>query len=305
VAFSASDAALEGFRIAREKPLAILGWAVVQLAISVISSVVLVTAAGPALQTYSATAPADAAAALRSLSAVAPAYALMLPLILVGYAVQVASVNRVVLRPQERGFLWLKLGADEMRQVVVLIVLGLLLFAAYMAAALIAGIVVGVAIGGATGGAVAAPGAGTMLVATSIAMFAAVFAMLAILAKLSLASPMTFDLKRIEIFASWRLTQGRFWPLFGAYVMAFVMLLLVAMLVLVIFAAIAALATGGVTKAAEVFKPTYGSLASYFTPLRVLYLGFGAVISGLTNAIWFGVAPRAYQQLKGPDASVF
>lgn len=299
MAFSATDAAIEGFRIAREKPLAVAGWAAVALVNGAVSSVVLVTMAGPAMQTYGAVSPADATAAMQSLQVLAPAYAVLLVLSLISYSILVASVNRVVLRPQEKGFLWLRLGADEFRQGVVLLVLGLLLFAAYMGAAVVAGVIAGVAFGGAP------PGSAT-IAAVGLALAAAVFAFLAILAKLSLASPLTFDLGRIEIGAAWRMSQGRFGQMIGAYVLAFCMLVLVGVLLMVIYFAFASVTVGGVNTAIDVLRPKTVTLSTYFTPLRILYLLFASVISALANAIWFGVAPRAYQQLKGTSAaSVF
>ena len=56
--FSPTDAALEGFRIAREKPRVLMVWAVVNLVISVVMALVLVGAFGQTLVTAITTRPA-------------------------------------------------------------------------------------------------------------------------------------------------------------------------------------------------------------------------------------------------------
>ena len=237
---------------------------------------------------------------------VMPVYAIVTPMLLVAYSVLAASVNRVVLRPQDRGFLWLKLGVDELRQAVVLLVLGIILFLALMVSLVAASVVVALALGASGGAAAMAPGSPATAAAVGATFLLTVIATFAIMAKLSLASPLTFDLGRIEIFGSWRLTQGRFWPMLGAYLLAFVMLLFVSMLIYVIYAAIASVATGAFSKAFESLRGPSLTLSGFLSPLSLLYLVFNAATGALTNAIWFGVAPRAYQQLKGHEAaSVF
>lgn len=37
--------------------------------------------------------------------------------------------------------------------------------------------------------------------------------------RLSLASPLTFDTRRVRVFGSFALTRGRFWSLLGAYLL--------------------------------------------------------------------------------------
>ncbi len=303
MAFSAADSAFEGFRIAREKPLAVVAWAVLLFLNGVVSWYVMVTQAGPELQTYSALSPGDVASMTRTVSAFVRAFAILLPLWLVVHSVLAASVNRVVLRPDDRGFLWMKVGADEARQAVVLIVLGLMSFAAYMAAAMLTSVVMGLVLGSAGGMGV---GSSAVILATGVAFIAAACAFLVILARLAVASPMTFDLKRIEIFAASQITQGRFGQMLGAYLLALAMVALVDLLIFVIFLSIAAVIAGGVNVAMETLQPKFATLSYYFSPLRILYLAFTSVMSALGYAIWFGVAPRAYQQLRGQAApSVF
>jgi hypothetical protein len=47
-----------------------------------------------------------------------------------------------------------------------------------------------------------------------------------VLVRLSLAGAITFSERRIHVSKSWELTRGRFWPLAWAYVLAFLLWLL-------------------------------------------------------------------------------
>ena len=136
------------------------------------------------------------------------------------------------------------------------------------------------------------------------AVFVALFvAFLYPAVRLSLAPSMTFADGRISLFRSWPLTAGQFWGLFGAYVLATVLALLVLMLTFVIFAALA-LSLKAVTKdqfdlIAAMSTPATMTMQTLFTPSRLVFLVFNALCTTLFFVLTGSVAPAAFRLLSG------
>jgi hypothetical protein len=132
-----------------------------------------------------------------------------------------------VLRPEEKGFVHLRLGADELRLTLVnlllfgigllCLVVGFVAIAAAERGGSYVGLVVGVLVAGLT---------------------------IWLGVRLSLATPMTFHAHRITLLPAWELTRGRFWPLFGMIVLALIFYIMVWILVTVIWFALMMLAGG-------------------------------------------------------------
>jgi hypothetical protein len=143
------------------------------------------------------------------------------------YSVISGGVYRLVLRPDEPGFVHLRLGADELRLVVVnVLMIGLgavfLFVPSVLAFSLPAG-----------------SGFGAVFLGLAVA-----FLMTWVGAHLLLAAPMTFGERRMAIRESWRITKGRFWPLLGMILLAIIFYVIVWILLSVISAAFIALAGG-------------------------------------------------------------
>lgn len=315
MAFQAMDAALEGFRIAREKPKAMLIWAAASLLISLASAAGMVLLFGGTLNEFMAMGRSgsdDPTEVMSMMGQVGLLYVFLLPITLMIFAIFTSAVYRTVLRPSDSAFGYLRLGATEFRMAVVLIVLFLLGLAVSIAAIIIVAIIggmLGVAISlGSDGGLGAGLAVGALIL---IAYAALIFASLAFWTKLSFAGPMTFAEGRIRIFESWSATKGHFWSLLGCYVVAGILGIVVSMLGGVISMAVM-LGLGGagggdLASLFETVQADYSSVAAFFSPAIIANLVISSLFSALTYAIFLAPPAVAYRDIRGarPDAEVF
>ena len=298
MAFSSTDAAFEGFRIARERPVAVLVWAAVYLVVSVIAMAIAAgLVGGDAVQKLNAAMAGDPAP--EEVMAVLPTfmtfYGVMAPFALVLQSTLGAAIYRTVLRPEENASFFLRLGADEVRLLLVNVILSVMI-------GLGAGVVFAVA--GALAGALAVVGGFLGGFVGFLVIVAALGAVVFAAVRLSLAGPITFGERQIAVVRSWGLTKGRFWPLLGAYVLAAAMAVVVALLGMVVFTGLAAVLGGGLQAAgeAQAFDPSdLGSILS--SPLTLAFVVFSALMSTLQMVILGGVFAHAYAQLRGPAAA--
>ena len=301
--FSPTDSALEGFRLAREHPSTIAIWAVISMILTVATYVLLIPAVGAQLTEFMALAspqggpgaqpqPADQEKLVALMSQMGPAmlrvYPPILLITLVVNAVISAANMRMVLRPEEHSPGFLRLGADELRILAVMIVKALILFGLSLVGSMLAGL--SIALMGPIG---ALP---------AVLIFLALIAAgVVISVRLSLATPQTFAERRIMIFQSWGLTAGRFGPLIGCYLLTFVLMIVVLI--------VGSLLTGAITLAAGMImggapKADFSSIQAFFTPLQIIELVLGSVISGMVLAIKGSPPAVIYQRLTGAQ-SVF
>ncbi|HEX6866129.1 MAG TPA: hypothetical protein VF122_02750 [Caulobacteraceae bacterium] len=297
--FSPTDAALEGFRISREQPRVLLIWSAVNLVVSLVMAVALVSLFGPTLvelEAMGASGSNDPAEAMATLEKLAPLYALVLPIGLAMVAVMRAAVYRAVLRPSDSAYGYLRLGSDELRLVGLVLIYLVLAIGFIFALVLVAGLL--------AGGLAAALGAGFGALFGALIGLAAVCFIIFVAVRLSLAGPMTFAERRLRVFESWTLTRGHFWRLAGTYVLAVALALVVALLAMVIYMALAAVAAGGdLSRVGQVFAPDMSSLGAYFTLGMILYLLFSAAVSAVWNAVVYAPPAFAYRDLSGASES--
>lgn len=186
--FSASDAAIAGFRLIGRRWRVVIGWSMANLLIVIATAIVasvIVVAIG-------------AAAGASPVAAVIAGAIGLLATLLAG-AILVCGVFRVMLRPQEPAYLFLRVGKEEARLVVVWLI-GLVAWGALAAAIALAGRALQ-GQGGLAGGLAFA------VVPIALAIWLGV--------RFSLAGVISFAERRIDFARSWRLTRGRTWAVLG------------------------------------------------------------------------------------------
>lgn len=195
------------FRLLREHPAAVVIWAVVYCAGSLIISLVMSYAM------FGTPMPTDPAAVTQAQAWMGPVFGLVLLLyigLLFLIVVLMNAVFRAVLRPEEGGFAFMRVGMDEFRMLGLVVLAGIAGFAAVLVGELLLLLVVAI-IGFLTG-----QGIVTGIVA--FLLFAAFFcALIWAEVRLSLIFPLTFHRRRISVDGAWDLTRGRFWLLFACY----------------------------------------------------------------------------------------
>lgn len=297
--FSATDAAFEGFRVVRRKPMVLVWWTVAYL---VFIGVVVLVAMGPlislvgaaeALEGQTTASPDDMAPFL---TAWAGFMALAMPLGLLFGAVLNAAVARSVLEPARSAFGYLRLGADELRVLAVTVALAVLAMIAMFVASLLLGV--------ATAAGAAALGDSAWLVGV-LGFLALAVAAAWVAARLCLAVPITLAEKKIAVFDSWKLTKGRALPIIGMAILAFIMTIVVSMLfAVVLFPVTLALGmAGGWERLGDMEGASMAEVFTAMGPFLVVMILFQAIGAALQLAVAYAPFSAAYRDIKGVPAA--
>lgn len=295
--FSASDAAFSGFRAGREHFMALVIWIVVFGAAAIGLMAAAVPVLGPVLvelnglNDQSNPDPRVVLALVRRLMTAASP--LIVPMLILA-AVQSAAINRMMLRPGDSAFGYLRLGGDEVRQFLVTLLLALVLLALEVAGVVVVAVLSGLA-------ATINPGLAVLVSVLGGVIFIAALILVAV--RLSLAKSQTFATGRINLFGSWKLTRGRFWPMIGAYLLAFVLFVITSMAVKAIAMLAVFLGGGGFAGVGAVQSPDFSSLAALLTVPMMINLAINLAANPFMILILECPAPAIYRALAGSNGA--
>jgi hypothetical protein len=302
--FSASDAAFEGFRLVRRKPMALVAWTLLYAVLSLASLFAMSSAIEPlvawaermeALDSRTATPSAEEVlAAFQGLGEVMLSVAWLIPVSLIVGAMLMAAVARAVLNPRAGGFGYLRLGMDELRVFVVTLVLAILMMCAWAAVGVLVGVLAGIA--GATE-------TSWLWLVAILGGLAGVAAVIWFAIRLSLAVPITVAENRFAFFDSFGVTKGRFWPLFGMAVITVVMVLVVQFLLGIVTMPLALMTgqqmwTFGAGQDPEALR----TALDVTNPWVIVSALAEAVVHALTVGVMYAPFAAAYRDIKGLGA---
>lgn len=291
--FSPTDAALEGFRISRENPRAFAQWVAVSFGVSVLGA--LVTVSMPArvrhaIETLGAEETPDLQTFLAAFAAVSPLFLFGL----IFQCMMAAAIYRLIFRHDDSRYGYLRLGLDELRLMVLTVIFGVFAILLLAGVTLVASVIAGLASMGGTGVAVRVG---------AVAELVSIFVVAYVLVRLSLAPAATFAERRIRFFESWTLTHRQFWRLLGAYALALACIVVVGLLALILFTAVAGavvlIAGGQITDVSNIFNPDQTSLRAYLSPGVIAYMIVGSLFQTLYFAVVAAPGAWIYQRLHG------
>lgn len=287
------ECVLAGPRFIASKPATIGIWAALQLALNLGMTLLMIAMMGPQLQALAklsgAGAQSNPQATLAAVSGLLPGYLVLMLLSLVIYGVIYAAMNRAVLRPRDSAFVYLRLGGDEVRQGLLVVIYAVLFLMLYVVAILVGAVVIGIL---SVAQSPLLSGLGTLVV------FLAVLGLFIFLGvRLSLSSALTFETGRLHVFGGWAISRGHFWSMVAVYLLCAVQVLLLAVIAgVIIWLALGALTPGG--DAMSFFtKPDMGSVGAFMTPARLVYSVMAAAMTVVIFPITLMPGPAMYRAL--------
>jgi hypothetical protein len=292
--FKPTEAALEGFKLARENPKAFRTWVLLNLGVSVLA--VMIDVFMPAgirhgLETLNGPDNLTLHQFADALILAAPVLILALAVI----AMMAAAVYRLIFRHADDRFGYVRLGPDEFRLMATTVLCSLLLILVVVGATVALGIVFGLLL-------LVAPKIGAILPLLGTLVIAGVAAFTFV--RLSLAPAATFAERRVVVFESWSLTKGHFWGLLGAYALAIACIATIWILVIFICfgvtGSIVLIEGGQLSEVSSLLTATGGSLKSYLSVGVIAYGVVNSVLSALYYAVIAAPGAVAYEKLHGP-----
>jgi predicted small secreted protein len=274
-----------GLRLVRDRPISTLIWGIIYMAATAAGMVTVFLPFMQMTMTAQQSAP-DPTILFRAMGVM---YLFYFGLFIVLTVLMAAGV-RAVLRPDEPGFAYIRLGMDELRLVGLMLLLVIGSFILMIVLVILMSIVLAAtgAMGGFGRG--GAPGLGfflMMIVIYAIPIFFYV--------RLSPALALTMIRQKIIIGEAWRLTSGNFWKMFAGYLVLNLMLFAVYMAILfaIFIPLVSTMGSGGPAAIAELMQGHAGGLLP-------LLIGGGVVLtvlSGIGIAFWSGSITAATNEL--------
>lgn len=273
-----------GFRLIRERIAAVSAWALLYL----VMNVLVVLAMRPIMAGVAVGTAPDPALMMAHMGRVVGVYLMLL----IGLLVLYTAGLRASLRPGEGRFAYLRLSMDEVRMVLVALLLWVGFFLLYLVLVLVLGLIGGVV-------AVASREAAVpVLILLGLAAFAV---LIYFYVRFSLVFALTMQRGKVIIGESWRLTKGRFWTLLAAYLVVALIIMAVSVVVLGVTQGsyIAEMARGGFRPEAVQAAQRHQAAQQFgaITPLTVIGWVIGSALMGLWIALSAGVSGSALRGL--------
>ncbi|RZJ16873.1 MAG: hypothetical protein EON91_11435 [Brevundimonas sp.] len=297
MSFSPTEAAFEGFRVVRRRPMSLVGWSLFCIVMTAVMGLLMMdtlTAFASATQGLeNGTEPTMA-----DLERIGRLYSGMMawavPLGLVFGAVLNTAIARSVLKPEAGAFAYLRLGMDEVRVGLATLVVGIVM-------AVIGFVVFGVA---GTLATLAVSGSQSALAGLAILVGLAGIGLLIWMAvRFSLVVPITFAERRIAPFESWTLTKGRTLRLLGMGVIAFAMSIVVSMLGGIVAMPLTMATGAGLQGLVGLEDASLQEvLRAAAVPLTV-WLIINSILTAMQTAILYAPFSAAYRDIKGQPAA--
>jgi hypothetical protein len=274
IAFSPSDAALAGFRVIRERWRDVAGWSLFNV-IALVAMVVVTVIIAFGVAAASSGGAVELSGQLGGLVALLGAA--------LTEAVLTAGLFRLMLRPDEPGFLHLRLGADELR---LLGVWAVMLIGAFLLMGLTAALVL------------AGRGLGPLGAVLAWLVIAGLGVWLAL--RFSLATVATFAERRFAFASSWRVTRGHVWSLLGMAVLSACIVALLAFLFTLALSVVLGLTVGFGSVIDALFDPE--ALKSH-PGLYLVELAAELALTPVAAVLLLAPWVSAYQTLTGEPAA--
>jgi hypothetical protein len=269
------------------RPWLVAAWTLAGVVLNLGLQIGLAVLVGGDLALLAATDPGQAGAA--AWIAYLRATGLQLVLSCVLLAIPFCAVYRLLLRPEQRGFAYLRLGSDELRMTLLLLLVigGWSVFAvgSYTAIVLLLGRAVAV---------LPRAWGASAVIALAFAPIGPVTLWLAV--RLSLAGPAAFAERRIALPHAWRMTRGRSWALLGCVAISAAIAAVVLLLEYAAGASVAGAISGEGWSYVETVRLTGPKAA--LEPGQIAYGVVSAMASGVVFAALAAPAAAVYRALR-------
>lgn len=280
-----------GFRLIKDHPVAVLVWGLLYGA----ATIGLMFAMRPFFQAQQAmlAGGGDPTAAAAQMTSMMGTILLAEFGFFILFIVLFTATQRAVLRPEQGGFAFLRLGVDELK----MFALAFVLFIIFYIGMIVFGIVIAIVIGALA--VTAGPEAFgiSMVVTLAVVLVAALWFQV----RVSLMFPMTLLTGNIAIGEGWRLSRGHFWTLFLGY-------LVIGLIVVVMWTAVVYVAMRpyfealsrmlndplAVEKTAQAQADMFASMSS---PEAMIGWGLSALAGAIGLALYGGAIATAAKEL--------
>lgn len=291
-----TDFAFEGFRIMRNNPVSVLVWLVFFIILQVYSTYIVIGSGFfSEIQAMSQSGEPDIDEMMRLYANFFAAIAPIIPLSIFFMAVVYTSIFRASLFPKENKYAFMRVGMDELRFVLLNIINMFVYMLPIMLIILISSVIIGVV-------SVFNQPLVTALV-TFIAIIAATIATVYFMTRMSLNYVQTLADKKLNIFGTWKLAEGKVGSLFLGYLLAIVLILVFVILASIVFFVIIAIMLGGdITQAVEKMQITSLEGQWYLDPFFIINILFNSIYALVSTVLLYGAGAGAYKELIKKDS---